>query len=473
MTPMSICIVARYMSRPTERARVVNVLRVVLMTSVVVGALSSVGCEQVKARNDVRTGNKLFAATKFIDAAAFYERALKVVDHPRIHYNLGLTYSKIFKAGFDGPILLGTADDPVCQLIPGVQIIDSSACVRAGDRRFPQCGPDVSAPIEKRIAELNAQAKAETDEVRKRETELMVREQQDELNRFTCSSSFSCVQGKFCSLTSPKLADLAATHMSDWIKAQPSDDALKAAVAGAQKRLEEAKKLTDPSKTNAILKEIEELNAKDQTRNLMTGIWIDSAQFQKAIEYWEGLLAQRPNDPSIIGTLGGIHLKAGNWRQSIEWYAKLAEVSAEPSNKVAAYLFIGNVAWAKLNSKTLIGAEVIEIADRAIQALQRGAEIQPKNVRLWGLQGSILSFRSAAHGASWASAIDRASGQELVKAARVLAEEAKKAEEAAKKASGQPTGAPAPAAPAPAPATPPAPTQSGSGTAPGTEKSGG
>ena len=43
-----------------------------------------------------------------------------------------------------------------------------------------------------------------------------------------------------------------------------------------------------------------------------------------------------------------------------------------------AYQFIGNVAWSKLNSKTLTAAESVELADRGIGALQKAAELQPE-----------------------------------------------------------------------------------------------
>jgi hypothetical protein len=164
------------------------------------------------------------------------------------------------------------------------------------------------------------------------------------------------------------------------------------------------------------------------------------------------MLDAKPNDPETMGILAGINLKAGDWRKSIEWYNKVADVTNDPSSKVAAYVFIGNVAWSKLNSRSLIGAEAVELADRGIGALQRAAEVQPKNPRVVGLQASIFNFRSTAHGASWAAAIDRASAQDLLKLSRVLADEAKKAQ-------GQPAGAPA----TPAPATP----QAGSAPAAG------
>jgi hypothetical protein len=160
------------------------------------------------------------------------------------------------------------------------------------------------------------------------------------------------------------------------------------------------------------------------------------------------MLDAKPNDPDIMGTLAGVNLKANDWRKSIEWYLKVAAVSKDETAKVAAYQLIGNVAWSKLNSKTLTVAESVELADRGIGALQKAAELQPKNPKLVGLQASIFNFRALAMGASWAAGIDRAIAQDRQRASRVLSDEAKKAQ-------GQDVPAPAQgsaATPTPAPA---------------------
>jgi tetratricopeptide (TPR) repeat protein len=234
-----------------------------------------------------------------------------------------------------------------------------------------------------------------------------------------CASSYECKQSELCVLTPEVLAEAAATNFLAWLKANPKDD---------------------------------------DTRKQMTQVWIDSGQFQLALDYWAGLLKDKPKDPEIMGNLAGINLKAGDWRKSIEWYIQVADIATDPSNKIAAFQFIGNVAWSKLNSKSLTSAESIELADRGIGALQKAAELAPKNPKLYGLQASIYNFRALAHGASWASAIDRASAQDLQRLSRVLAEEAKKA------AGG---GASAP------PTTPTPPTPSPSATGGSAEKAGG
>lgn len=452
MPPTTLGIVARPMRRLSERAdiariiapSVVSRLGAVLVSSVLLASAASLaGCEQLDGRNRNKQGLRLFRETQFIEAVAQFQKALSEVnDSPTIHYNLGLAYSKVTKTGYDGPVLLGQQDDFVCQAIPGVKIVQAGACVKEGDRHYAECGSAKTGPIEKDLADLKTQLAAATDDAKKKELKTQIDDKQSDLARYTCGSSFHCVEGAFCASTSPALADMAAQHFQIWIKAQPSDDEIKKQLTQASERLDEAKKSGNNSAISSAQHEVDDLQTKDQTRKLMTLLWTDSDQYQKAIDYWEGLLKEKPKDAEIMGNLAGIELKAGNWRKSIEWYTKVAEVTSDPSSKVVTYQYIGNVAWQKLNARTLVGADAIELADRGIGALQRGAEVQPKNARLVGLQASIYNFRSTAHGESWAAAIDRASAQELLKLSRVLADEAKKAQ-------GQPTGAPeTPATPA-------------------------
>ncbi len=319
----------------------------VLVTFLVGAIVASTGCKQLAGRSANREGNRQFREMQFVDAVGSYEKALKTVEDPIIHYNLGLAYTKVFKPGFDGPILLGIEGDAVCGQIPGVKMVPAQVCVKAGDRTFVAC---------------------------------------DAKN--VCPSSFQCKQAQYCSLTAPEIANTAATQFQAWLAANTKDD---------------------------------------DTRKQMTQVWIDSEQYPKALEYWQKQLDAKPNDPAIMGNLAGINLKAGEWRKSIAWYSKVAEVVPDESAKVSAYQFIGNVAWAKLSSRTLDATESMEVADKGIGALQKAALIAPKNARLFGLQGSIYNFRSFIQGASFAAAIERANAQDLQKVSRVLAEQAKAA----------------------------------------------
>ena len=426
---------------------------------VLLGAVLStgVGCKQIDGRRKAREANAQFRDTHFVDAAATYHVALTTVEDPVLHYNLGLAYQKIFRPAYDGPILLGTKDDPVCTEIPSTKLVEAGACVKPGDRHFAECGVAKTGPIQKALDELKAQVAAEADADRKKELQAQVRDKEEELGKYICASSFRCVEGQFCSLRSPEIAEAAASHFKIWIAAQPTDEAIKAKRAEVFKELEAAKATGNQAQISTIQKIYDDLDTKDQTRKIMTQMWSDSDQYGRAIEYWEGLLKDRPNDTVIMGVLAGINRSAGNWRASVDWYAKVAEATVDPASKVASYQAIGNAAWGKLNSKTLTGAETVELADKGLAALQRAEAIQPKNKSVVSLQGALFLFRSAAHGASWAGAIDRASQQDRAALVRVLVEEAKNAQP------GQASGStPAPATPpTPTPPTPPTPPTGG------------
>jgi tetratricopeptide (TPR) repeat protein len=340
MHPTQLCIVARPMSRPT---RVTPILVGILL---IIGSVGATGCDELDGRNRTRQGNRLFRETHFIDAVAEYEKALKTVNDPIIHYNLGLAYSKIFKPQ-DKAIRLGVKGSFVCEQLPSTKTESARVCIKSGDRRFDDC---------------------------------------DEQS--VCASSYQCTQTELCVYEPAQVAELAADHWQKWLAANPTDD---------------------------------------DTRKLMTQVWIDGEQFKLAIDYWESLLAAKPGNTEIMGNLAGINLKAGDWRKSIDWYLKVANTTPDQSQKVLNFQAVGNVAWAKLNSKSLIGPDAMELADYGIGSLQKAAELNPKNPKLFGLQASIYNFRAMQQGASWAAALDRASAQDLQRVSRVLAEEAKKA----------------------------------------------
>jgi tetratricopeptide (TPR) repeat protein len=304
----------------------------------------------------------------------------------------------VFKAGYDKPILLAKQGEDVCAAIPNVKPVQARVCVKDNDRHYVEC--DDKTP---------------------------------------CPPLFTCEQATFCSLSAQQVADVAAEHLQKWIAVQPSDDEIKKQVKAVQAKIEalvedehkdgatKTEIADDEDKEKDLGHEVDDLQTKDKTRAMMTQLWLDSDQYDKAIGYWQKLLDEKPNDPDIMGALAGINLKANQWRKSIEWYLKVADVSTDPVAKVAAYQFIGNVAWSKLNSKTLSGADAVELADRGIGALQKAAAIQPDNPRPVGLQASIFNFRALSMGASWAAFLDRTSAQDLQRASRVLNDKAKKA----------------------------------------------
>lgn len=435
MLSSRICIVPRAMRRFSDGAR-----RAAFISMLMIAALLGSACdikEELDGRNGNRKGNRLFQAMQFVDAAAEYQRALKVVDDPIIHYNLGLTYSKLYRPGYERPILLGETSDPVCAEIPQTSTLDAQVCVKRVDshdqsdkRRFNEC---------------------------------------DEKD--VCPSSFECKKTKLCTATSPQLASMAAKHLQLWIKAQPPDDVLEAELKKIRQEMDAAQathqarldalppedndaRAGEIQRNKAVMdelsKQVDKLTLKDDMRKLLTQAWIDTGQFNLALGFWEAELASKPNNAGIMGTLAGINLKANDWRKAIEWYNKEADAETDPDQKVAALNSIGNVAWSKLNSKALDINDSVELADFGLGAVQKAALIRPKLPKLYGLQASILNFRSITQGASFASAIDRSTAQDLLRLTRVLNEEAKKQQ------AGQAPASPAPPTP-PAPPTTPTP----------------
>jgi len=402
MTPTHICIVARLMR---------NADRAILFATMLLVAAS--GCDQLSGRNQNRQGGRWYRDGKFPDALAQYEQSLKKVDDPIVHFNTGIAYHGVFKAGYDKPVLLAFQSEDVCKNIPNTKPVEASICVKEGDRHYNGNECDDKA---------------------------------------ACPALSTCTKTTFCSMMSVDIANLAAGHLQIWLKVQPTDDSLHAEIAKVEaqiadlnEKLEADAGKADKKAESAALedqikddgKKIDELKAKFHVRDMMTQMWLDSDQYTKALDYWTALLAEKPNDPNLMAVLAGINLKANDWRKSIEWYLKVAAVTKDVTAKATAYQFIGNVAWSKLNSHTLTTVESVEIADRGIGALQKAIELQPANTKPIGLEASIFNFRGTANGASWATAIDRASAQDLQHTLHVLNDKAKQ------KAAPQPTRAPA------------------------------
>jgi len=351
------------------------------------------GCEALDGRERNRKGSSLFREMQFIDAAAQFEKALTEVNDPSIHYNLGLTYSRVTKPGMDKPVFLGLQDEFVCQVIPNTKKVSARVCVKEGDRHFNEC--DELAHYEaakKERDDLDKQTKAPgLNEQQKADLQKKLEAAQEKFKGLSiCASTYQCVQSNLCAIDSKVIADMAAEHYKSYLVSNPRDD---------------------------------------DTRKLLLAVWLDSEQFDKALGYWQEQLNAKPNDLAIMGNLAGIYLKSGDWRKSIEWYKKVTDLAPDVANKVANLQFIGNVAWAKLSSKSLLPDEVIEISDLGVGALQKASEMQPKNPKIFGLMASIYNFRALAHGAMFAAAIDRSTAQDLQRHAHVLTEQAKKAQE--------------------------------------------
>ncbi len=408
-------------------------LSAVAAIALIGSVVASLGCDDLDGRGHNRKANRLFRETKFVDAASHYERALVKVQDPSIHYNLGLAYSKIFRPGLEDVVLLAVKGDVICASIPDVKYVPRRVCIKNDpaeeDRGYNKCD-----------------------------------------DKTICPSSATCTEAEFCARENPHIADLATQNLTIWIDKQPPDAEITKTVDALAKELEEleaAKEKLDAAiitaieskdkeaedeatqrktaleeKIKTLINEKEESGLKFTMRKLMTQLWIDSQQFDKAIAYWGDMLKAKPNDPESMGNLAGINLKAGDYRKSIEWYVKVAETSTDTTQKVTNYSFIGNVAWSKLNSKTLSPTDAVELADLGIGALQNAAALAPKNPSFLRLQSALYGFRALTHGSAWAAAIDRASMQDLKGLIDVVSGKAK------------PPGTPA-SPPGPTPPTPP------------------
>ena len=56
--------------------------------------------------------------------------------------------------------------------------------------------------------------------------------------------------------------------------------------------------------------------------DIMTQIWIDAGQHEKALQYWIDEHAKDPKDIEVITRVAAIHRMAGEWRKSIDWHEK-------------------------------------------------------------------------------------------------------------------------------------------------------
>jgi tetratricopeptide (TPR) repeat protein len=174
------------------------------------------------------------------------------------------------------------------------------------------------------------------------------------------------------------------------------------------------------------------------TQMLVSEIWVNNKDYEKALAYWTGEHDAKPKDPGPIKQLASINFKAGRFDETVKWYEVEAEVEPKKDDQVLAYLSVGRFAFIKLQdtAKTL-GEDRIHIADLGIAALQKAADLDPKSIEAENMQGALYNFRALAHGAYWAGAIDRAIALHHQSRGHVLRDEAKKAK-------GQTPPAPAP-----------------------------
>ena len=187
-------------------------------------------------------------------------------------------------------------------------------------------------------------------------------------------------------------ADKAVEHFSKWLESNPND--------------------TD-------------------TAEIISEIWVNNKEYEKALAYWQGLHDAKPTDPAPIKQLASINFKAGRFDETVKWYVAEAEAEPKKEDKVLSYLSVGRLAFLKLGDASTIGEDRIHIADLGIAALQKAADMDPKNIEAENMQGALYNYRARAHGAYWGGAIDRAIALHHQTRGRVLREEAKKQQQSA------------------------------------------
>ena len=155
--------------------------------------------------------------------------------------------------------------------------------------------------------------------------------------------------------------------------------------------------------------------------DLLTQIWIDSDQYQKAIDYWTKVLAKDPKDPGVLTRLADVNRKAGKFEVAVDWLNKRVEAEVDEAGKAGAYRDIASVQFSRLTRTDLVDEERMGVADSALKALGEAIKLNPDNPQLYGLTAGVFLYRSQAHGATWARTVDAASQRYYNLAARKTA----------------------------------------------------
>jgi tetratricopeptide (TPR) repeat protein len=153
----------------------------------------------------------------------------------------------------------------------------------------------------------------------------------------------------------------------------------------------------------------EEGNDDQKIISLLTTIWLDSDQYDKALAYWTQVLAKNPNSRDVLEKLANINRQAGNYDKALEWHRKRVGLETDPGAKVKGLLDIAQMQWSRLQKPELVDAERVAVVDVGLAALQEAEKLEPKNSVVQSLIASLYQHRALAHGASWAKAVEVAS----------------------------------------------------------------
>lgn len=171
---------------------------------------------------------------------------------------------------------------------------------------------------------------------------------------------------------------------------------------------EENKKWAENS-TSHFLKYLGDNPSDKRVIDLITQIWLDSDQYERAIAYWKKVLANSPNDPGVLARLADVNRAAGKYEVAIEWLKKRVAAETTDAGRMKGYTDIANVQYARLTNSGLVDADRLAVADSALVALSKATALNPDNAQLAGLTAVIFQLRALSHGASWARNVDAAS----------------------------------------------------------------
>lgn len=156
-------------------------------------------------------------------------------------------------------------------------------------------------------------------------------------------------------------------------------------------------------------KYLEDESGDQKIISLLTTIWLDSGQYDKAIKYWGDILAKNPKSRDVLEKLANINRQAGDYDKALEWHQRRIELETDPGAKVKALTDIAQMQWSRLQKPELVDAERVAVVDVGLAALQQAEKLDPRNAVVHSLIASLYQHRALAHGASWAKIIEAAS----------------------------------------------------------------
>jgi tetratricopeptide (TPR) repeat protein len=164
---------------------------------------------------------------------------------------------------------------------------------------------------------------------------------------------------------------------------------------------------------------------RNDVRDLMIQLWLDSGHYDEALNYFKGVLQKNPKNLEAVKTLGVINSKAGRFQEALNWYEKRTQL--EPDNPEGHYA-VGTLCWDQLhNHADIIGPQRLALADHGIHALEKAIKLNDKYQEAYTYTNLLYRERALGHGDTQ----DPVTGAQAAAAAQ---EDVKKAEENMKKA---------------------------------------